>query len=454
MKKFFITLIILVTLFTTVRDAYASNQSAIDKGLTYLRSQQKADGQIDGFSGVTDWTVMAFSANSIDIATIATESGQTLRQYLETNLPTLSSLSTDWSRRILAVTAIEANPYNFGGINLISGLENYYNNQQIGNLTAVNDDVFGLLALIAGNKNTSNNIIIDTTSFIIFHQRPDGGFSYSTDVSIDSDIDDTAAAIMGLVAAKTHGIEVPDIQSAIDKAKVYIFAHQNSDGGFAYDPNPTTSWDTTSNISTTSWVVMALSALDIRTDSHFINAQNYLLAAQQSDGSFPYQPAYPGDTFDTSFALLALADVFWPIHIFSGTILIDNPTQTLTATPTLTPTPTPTPSPANEELIDVTGTPTPIPTSEPIESATDNPLIPTPTETSLYPEGSKIYPNTSPEILIPTKTVLGAKTQILGASKKPETTMLTKILFGGGTLFILLHLGRLILRRKETEVRS
>ncbi len=429
MKKIF--LIIWLFLFLAVPSlAVSPNQTAIDSAINYLRTQQKIDGQIDGFSGVSDWASMAFSALDIDISTISTASGQTLDFYLRNNPPATNNSSTDWSRRILAVTADNQNPYDYSGVNLVDGLKTYYKNNQIGNETAINDDIFGLLALVASRESSSSAIMTDTTSFIISHQHTDGSFSYSSDLSVGGDIDDTASSIISLVAAKTQGVDVANLQTAIDNAKNYLLSHQNADGGFAYDPDPGTSWDTTSNVSTTSWVVMALAALGMSGDVSFINAQNYLLSTQQPDGSFPYQPIYPpGDTFDTSYVITALKDVFWPIRIFSGNIP--------TVTPTITPTPTSTPMP--------TSTPTPTPTTTPTPTSTPQPKtapISTPKPTSTPIPNKLLQPTLSAVVLtkadpIPTEKILGIQTQTTN-KKIPIQTI---IFFGLGVLSLILHKG-------------
>jgi len=430
MKKIF--LIILLFLFLAIPSlAVSPNQTAIDSAINYLQTQQKTDGQIDGFSGVSDWASMAFSALDISLSTVSTGSGQTLGYYLKNNPPTLSGSSTDWSRRILAVTADNQNPYDYSGVNLVDGLKTFYKNNQIGNETAINDDIFGLLALISGRESTSSAIVTDTAAFIISHQHTDGSFSYSSDLSINGDVDDTASSIISLVAAKTQGVNVANLQMAIDNAKNYLLSHQNTDGGFAYDPDPATSWDTTSNVSTTSWVVMALAALGMNNDASFVNAQNYLLSTQQSDGSFPYQPIYPpGDTFDTSYVITALKGVFWPIRIFSGNIP--------TVTPTITPTSTPTPTPTN------TPTPTPTPTSTP-QPTTAPTSTPTPTSIPIKPDEIRQSQIKSDSIqLHPIVSPSPTPGQVLGIQTKETNKKIpfqAIIFFGLGVLSLIIHKG-------------
>ncbi|MFA6081036.1 MAG: prenyltransferase/squalene oxidase repeat-containing protein [Patescibacteria group bacterium] len=430
MKKIF--LIIWLFLFFAIPSfAVSSNQTAIDSAIYYLRTQQKTDGQIDGFSGVSDWAAMAFSTLDIGLSTVSTASGQTLDFYLRNNSPATNNSSTDWSRRILAVTADNQNPYDYSGVNLVDGLKTYYKNNQIGNETAINDDIFGLLALVAGRESTSSAIMIDTASFIISHQHTDGSFSYSSDPSVGGDIDDTASAIISLTAVKTQGVSISNLQTATDKAKNYLLSHQNVDGGFAYDPDPSTSWDTTSNVSTTSWVVMALAALRMNNDASFVNAQNYLLSTQQSDGSFPYQPAYPpGDTFDTSYVITALKGVFWPIKIFSGTIpasCMDQKCLVPTISPTSTSTNTPTPIPIPTS----TPQPTTAPTSTPKPTATPYPT-PTSFPNKLIQPIQQTQPTASPTPFA--KQVLGVQAKETN-KKIPVQTI---VFFGLGFLFIVI----------------
>lgn len=442
MKKLIIALSIGVYVCATTSSAFAlSNQTQVDAGLQYLKSQQKADGSIDGFSGVTDWTTMAFSASGVDTAMVKTPTGQSLMQYLQANPPTTFLSANDWARRILAVTATEQNPYDFTGLDLVSGLKINYVNNQLGSITAVNDDVFGLLALLSAKESVSSTIVTDTTSFILSHQHTDGGFSYSTDTTITSDIDDTAAAIMALVAARNQGVAISSLQSAIDNAKEYILAHQNSDGGFAYDPNPATSWDTSSNVSTTSWVVMALSSLGMANDANFTKAQAYLIATQQSDGSFPYQSVFPpGDTFDTSYAVIALTGSFWPIHTFAGSV--PNATQSSAFIPSPTPTSTPTPTPT-PTLIVIANTTNNSPTS--ISILTESPT-PTIQIAQKYAAQKKIIEEDPDVVSVKSAKgeVLGENTNVAVQGKQTASMPLAaKIFFSLGIFFLLLFIGKI-----------
>jgi prenyltransferase beta subunit len=456
MKKLLLFLGIFICFLNSQNIILAESNPTVDKGLKYLRSQQKQDGNIDGFPGVSDWAIMAFATAGVDTTTVASTSGQTLFAWLQSNLPTSTATSNEWARKILAVTAIGQNPYDFSGVNLVSGLKNNnnYNNNQIGSLTADNDDMFGLLALLASKENSTSKIITDTTSFIIAHQHADGGFSYETDPSTGSDIDDTAAAIMALNAAKSQGVTVDKLQTVIDSAKAYLLSHQNADGGFAYDSNPA-SWDTTSNVSSTSWVLMSLSSLGMTNENEYMKAKNYITSTQQSDGSFPWQPAFPpGDTFDTSYAIIAINEAFWPIHIFSGTVPgeteIATPTATVTSTVTETITPTATPTPEDiipTELLsqDATTNPTPTPTTTPKQETIGSNFVSSELLSQNTPTITPII--TSLIVPSPTTEVLGTQTNAERhlPIQKTELPKAASFFLGAGILFTLLHIAKLTL---------
>ncbi len=328
------------------------NTRSINDGITYLRSQQQSNGQISGFSGVSGWAAISLAAAGVDPSTVVTN-GTSLRSYLSNNPPTSSSSATDWERGILAITAMGDNPSAFNGTNYVQGLAGYVNNSQIGSATQINDDFFGLLALISEGSGASTVAKQDALNFIISHQGSDGGFSWSTTGT--SDVDDTSAALLALVAAQKSGMSATGLATAITNAQSYILAAKNSDGGFA-----STKGDT-SNASTTAWAIMALTANGV-TGTNITNADAYLRGNQEENGSFEWQKGSAGDTFTSSYAVLALTGKYWPVKIFGGITPTVTPTNTPTPTPTSMPTPSPTiVTPTSTPVPSVTITPTVIP---------------------------------------------------------------------------------------------
>jgi prenyltransferase beta subunit len=289
----------------------ATNTTAVTNGINYLNAQQQADGSINGFTGINAWASLAYTAAGHDNAS--------LRAYLLAHPPAAGASATEWERMILAITADGQNPYNFGGTNYVAGLKATHTGGQLGSTSAVNDDIFGLLALFAARAPVTDPAVTDALTFILGHQRADGGFSYSANAATGSDVDDTAAAIMALRAAQLATVPNTGIAAALADARAYMLGTQNSDGGFPYDPLTPADWGgPVSNVSTTSWALMALTSLGQANTPEGTAAQNYLKAAQQPDGSFPYTAPGAGDTFNSAYAVAALAGATWPQAVYNG----------------------------------------------------------------------------------------------------------------------------------------
>ncbi|EKE14438.1 MAG: prenyltransferase/squalene oxidase [uncultured bacterium] len=448
MKKIFLKLFLFFVFTTfyflspTLSLAVSSNQSAID----YLKAKQDATGQITGGStgNASPWATIAFSANTVDPSTVQNPTN-TLIDYLRNTPPNSFSSATEWEKWILAITANELNPYDFGGINYVESLKSstYYNNNQIGNSASVNDDWFGVLALISSGVDKTDLVLTNSLAFILAHQNIDGGYGYSTNAG--SDGNDTAAAIQALVAAKNYGVINSNLESSINNAKTYLLGTQDvSTGGFLYDTNP---WTTAPDSDSTTWALMALNSLDMKDSEQVNTAKNWLLSQQANDGGFQACQYNPPDyvcqlasnSTTTSHALIGLAGKYWIINIFDSSTL--TPTPTLSITPTIAPTSTPTLTPT------ATLTPTPIP----VATATPQPTsTPTPTVTPTPTPSPTIEPTLSTEVLTkvdPTPTpgqILGVKTNEINhvdQQTNKKIPVQTIIFFGLGLLSLIIHKG-------------
>jgi hypothetical protein len=192
---------------------------------------------------------------------------------------------------------------------------------------------------VAARVPSTNASLTDAVAFVLAHQHADGGFSYSTTASADSDVDDTAAFLAALHAAQGVGISPTGLNTAIGSAQAYLFSKQNADGGFLSDP----AWGSDSNVSSTATALIALNSLGLASSAQAAKAATYLKGTQQTNGSFPYQlpvaQGQTGDTFDTVYAVAALAGKGWPQAVYDGAV----PTVTPTPSPSVTPIPTATP---------------------------------------------------------------------------------------------------------------
>lgn len=371
----------------------AKADARLDYGINFLHSKQDSSGKItSGFSAPSQWTAIALAALGIDVATFKTAtSSASLKDFLLTDTPVNNS-ATDWESRILTIVAINENPASFGGTNYLQNLEGFYNNGQLGDLCALNDDIFGLLALIAGGGLANSNIKQHILDFIISKQDlANGGFGWSAPgcAWYDTASDMTAAAIQALHAAKDNGLINKDLDNAISRAKAYLLTTQSTDGGFGYFGS--------SDADTTGWVLMALNVLGMKDSTQAINAKNWLAGKQQSDGGFP---GWNGsDSTTTAQGLIALSGTGWILKIFT-------PTATPNATPSATPAPVPTPTPSP------TPTPTPSPTPSATPTSTPSPSpVPTlsPTPTSSPTSSPTPSPTPFPEVLGTTTEVIDHK---------------------------------------------
>lgn len=135
---------------------------------------------------------------------------------------------TEYSRVILALTAIGKKPENIAGYNLLKPLGDYEKTVWQG----VNGAVWALIAIDSGNYDIPYNPDAKTCATkemykdkILESQLKDGGWALSGNVA---DIDLTAMALQALSKYKSE----EKVSIAIDKALKYISENQDENGGF------------------------------------------------------------------------------------------------------------------------------------------------------------------------------------------------------------------------------
>lgn len=345
MKKLF-ALIISISLLTFPSLIYADTST--DSGIDYLKSKQDSNGQITGgsFSDASPWAAIAFGANGIDVSNIK-NGDNSLKDYLQNNGPSTSESAAEWEKWILAIVASGGNPYNFGGVDYVTTLKSspFYNSNQIGDTNGVNDDWFGVMALVAAGVGNSDTVLTDAVSFIIAKQNGDGGWGYAVDA--DSDSNDTAAAIQALVAAKNIGVTNDGLDDSINNAKTYLLSTRHaSTGGFLYDTMP---WSTDPDIYSTSWALMSLNVLGMESSTEATSAKTWLLSQQSNDDSgflaLDWNTfTYVSNSSATADTLTALSGKGWVVSVYIPTDTSPSPTPTPTPIPPATSSTTITPS--------------------------------------------------------------------------------------------------------------
>jgi len=307
MRKRLFLIPTLLLLFSTIIPVaaypYGPSDKVIVDARNYLKSAQQPDGSIGGFA-VSAWAVMAIASLGEDPHEWKIDGGPSIVDYLKANADQLDlSKATDVERYILAMTAAGENPRNIDGTDYVAILEGLYDGTQIGDPDLLNDDFWGVIALVSAGKPHDSSIIQNTVAFIKDNQNSDYGWSWA--VGGSSDVDDTAAAIMALIAAKE-----PADSSVIVNAFSYIKSKQMDNGGFE-------SWGST-NPGTDSWAIDAIVAAGQNPTSEYWTKNGNtpvddLLSFQNDDGSFTWPGSNPMPELGTSYAIPALLGKPYPI---------------------------------------------------------------------------------------------------------------------------------------------
>ena len=182
---------------------------------------------------------------------------------------------------ILALTAIDRNPADLAGFNMLLPLADFDKTVFQG----INGPVFALLALDSGSYEIPENVTDNTQAtremyvdYIVNAQLSDGGWAIAGG---EAEIDITAMALQALAKYRDR----QDVERAIDRGLSVLSAQQNENGGYAaYGAE---------NSESVSQVIVALAELGISSDdSRFVKNGNTLLDAlqqfQREDGGFAH----------------------------------------------------------------------------------------------------------------------------------------------------------------------
>ncbi len=307
------TLLAPVATMAAVPD-YSTN---VDSLVNYLKANQAADGSISGFGGETAWAAMGLAANGIDPNTVQ-NSGVSVMDFLKNNPPGTTS---GWERDLLAVTASGENPFTFGGHNYVSQIQGSANANQLGSTASINDDTFGILALISAGTSANQTIISDSIDFVIANQNADGGWGYN--VGVTSDNGSTTIALLALDAAKDNGFSNSGLLLALSNGKNYLEANQNPDGGWGYAGLGF------SDAGSTAWAMQVV----LGNDSKTTDALNFIVSKQDANGGI--DGGFGVDTYTSANSLIAFGQKAFPVGSFDGTFQEpNNPDQEQPVPPT------------------------------------------------------------------------------------------------------------------------
>lgn len=252
-----------------------------ENALAYLKSVQGPDGSFGDSLLYTDWVAIAFGTMNV-----TDNSRDTLLAYLNSH-NSISSLLTDNERRAMALLALGKNPYSYNDVNYIDSIIETFDGAQFGDADLVNDDIFALIPLKNSGYTKSDDMIVKDISFLISKQKTNGSWEESVDV--------TAAAIQALKPFD----DLDNVDEAILKAENYLKDAQNNDGG----------WQ---NVSSTSWAMLAESALNASWKKDNKTGLDYLGTQQAADGAtLPSSETLANRIWATSYAIAASSQKSW-----------------------------------------------------------------------------------------------------------------------------------------------
>ncbi|QEH70025.1 S-layer homology domain-containing protein [Cellulosilyticum sp. WCF-2] len=242
-------------LFATPKESVSS---VINDTAEYLL-RTVTNPQVGSIGG--EWSVIGLGRSNYNVPqSYYDKYYQTVEKYVSELKGNLHDKKyTEYSRLILALTAIGKDPSNVGGYNLIEPLGDFDKTIWQG----INGPIFALIALDSGNytipicstakTQATREMYIDE---ILSHQLPDGGFALSGN---QADADITGMALQALAKYQDRR----SVKTAIDKALLILSNKQDATGGYGSMG--------VSNVESTVQVLMALCELGVDVnDSRFV----------------------------------------------------------------------------------------------------------------------------------------------------------------------------------------
>ena len=229
---------------------------SVEYAFDFLVAQQHTDGSF-GSLVLTDWAAIAFGVETEECNEACPAAREKLRAYVA-NTPVSSSSATELERHIMALEALDINPYESPG-SPIEALVAMFDGVQIGDPSLVNDDIFATFPLLHAGYSDADPMMNALVAFILSKQKTNGSWEDSIDL--------TAAAIQALEPFSKDAI--------IERAKEFLHRNQNESGIFGV------------NSFSLSWVLQAIGALGETSEAwkkSGVTPSGYLGIFQQEDG--------------------------------------------------------------------------------------------------------------------------------------------------------------------------
>ena len=211
---------------------------------------------------------------------------------------------TEYSRTVLALTAIGKNPVDVAGFDLLKPLADFEQVTKQG----INGTIFALLAMDSGKYEIPENpdAAVQSTrqmyvDELLARELPDGGWTLTGG---EPDVDITAMTLQALAKYRDQA----DVTAAVERGLAVLSSLQEPDGGYV-------SWGS-SNSESVAQVLVALTELGVPLDDerftkNGITVEDALLRFAQENGAFVHVRDGSGgdDEMATEQAFYALAAI-------------------------------------------------------------------------------------------------------------------------------------------------
>lgn len=299
LKRFSALLLLLAMMLSLA--ACGKEETQLEKTARYLQAQvpEPACTAVGG-----DWLVFALARSGVKVPQKYFDTYyKNTEEYVSSVNGVLSrKKNTEYSRAVLALTAIGKDPQNVAGYDLLLPLGDFDETVSQG----VNGAIFALLALDSRNYEIPINPEADTQATrelyveeILKREIPTGGWALTGG---EPDADVTAMALQALAKYR----EDADVLAAVERGVTALADLQEPNGAY-------TSWGE-ENSESVSQVIVALTELGISLDdARFVKngetLEQVLLRFVQEDGSFRHTADGKSDEMATEQALYALVSI-------------------------------------------------------------------------------------------------------------------------------------------------